>query len=192
MRLGLLISGILLASCGPDPISETARESALATCQDEIKKVLVAPATFRLVYSDVMLSSRPVTYLQYSSDIERKIVWEGEQPGGSRIAANGVLAYMRDPRYAAEVEERSREGYERYRSLPTRKRRKAFVLLEHDSENSFGAPLRGFSICDFSYLGESERFGPHDLIHAGPVSRKLAEEAKVSFSRDSARDDEPN
>lgn len=142
---------VLFVSCAPDPMSPA--QALLPVCERVLAERLVAPATYqRVSVADV---SKPIDTAGMVEVLERRLealdikASAGELVASERLErAEGMLALiaLRFPERAA--------------GPPT-----LFVLLiDYDSQNAMGVPLRGAAHCEYQALdGDVER-GSHNNV----------------------------
>lgn len=168
---------------------------ALAACEEQTKEGLVSPSSFKLVWSDYTLRAAALP--------EDNVAMAA--PGSSQLSVN-FAAYVdkHGPELAARLargerlSEEDRQMAELWTSADVAKKenaarlarnlpedRTAFVSLEYDADNSFGATLREFAMCRFGPIGDDGRFERADIVQSGPVDAAAGREAKRLSGRDS-------
>lgn len=172
-RLFLVVSAALLcSSCG----FQLKRGAKLA-CQEATVGALTSPSSFRLVWSDVTLRG-PFSFAEFKEAAEARHARSGAEPSSTPHADAFLVAMHEKDVRDGTWEKQLRTSYASYQTWAPEEKNTAFVLLEYDAENTFGAALRGFSICRFGPAGEDKKFGLSDIVKSGPVPLEEGRTAK--------------
>lgn len=172
-RLLLLVGAASLSSSCDFQLERGAK----LACQEETVSVLKSPSSFNLVWSDVTLRG-PFSFAEFKEAAEAR---------GRRAAADSTATPHTDSFLEAMHKKDVRDGtwakqlqtsYASYQKWAPEEKNTAFVLLEYDAENAFGASLRGFSICRFGPAGNDKKFGISDIVQSGPIPLQEGRAAK--------------
>ena len=188
----LAIVGLIWSGLVPSPIDHS--HGAIGACLDKTKEQLRSPSSFQLVWSEYTARG-PMTTEERKQAFQSQTV---QNDTGDKI----LHAYMRaievrGPKLAQRLRRGEKltgvdadlarswiqgEEAEKANTIRVAKNlpedQTAFVTLEYDADNGFGASIRNFGICRFGAIGSDGRFAKSDIIMSGPIDAAVGQQTK--------------
>jgi len=164
----VIIFGVaLMTSCQSEDVKF--KQQAVAACVADVQKTLVAPTTFKMVFNHVK-PRKALTLKEVRSKTMDELQDKWESPTTSAKDKNtAILEYRR--MFTGEDWEEFEKTY-----VPNRPTH--VVLLEYDSKNPMGVPLRSFYICVVTYKAETKT---SYVDESSDVDRVIGEKIKIFF-----------
>jgi len=188
-------------SCGEtDPQATVAARSAVSACEEVTRENMVSSSSYKTLWSDYTerepLSAKEVREIYNANRCapkgERECLQDLERftDAYTENWRKDLMAQLKagkklsdDDRHMAQMfglVERPQDN------SPAGKT--GFVLLEYESENAFGASLRGFDICRFGPIGDDGKFDSQNVIRSGPIPLEEGVQAKAQYEQMKVRD----
>lgn len=187
----LFLAAATLASCGALPAKDNSH-GAIGACESTIKKQLVSPSTYRLIWSD-FTERPPLNAEEKKAWRERNICTDAKAKAGACTPTTGDQLqghFLRDAeknmakaRRGEPIAPEDRPLVEQMLQAEDRLAvaKTGFVIMEYDSENAMGASVRAFAICRFGPASADGTFAESAIFQSGPVSRAEGEAAKEAY-----------
>ncbi len=170
--LPAVVAVLMMCGCATDP-EATHEESAITACEEAISESARSPSSYRRVWGNAGLSET-TSFEEYRRQREDEL---RRLHGSTSISDRAVAAYAEELKNNGQYESDLRRGWDNYRSSDLRGRQRATVILEYDSDNQFGANLRGFALCSLR-PGGADGFTRSDVTNAGAIPKEDGEATK--------------
>lgn len=169
---------------------------AIPACEEETKANLVAPTSFKLIWSEY--TSRAPMTLDEENQLRKSRASSNPQGTGAQIAqAYSDYIDREGPKLARRLQagksmsegdkrdaqqwidgEKSKADYAARVAKNLPEDQSAFVILEYDAQNSYGALVRNFAMCRFGAIGSDGQFERRDILLSGEVDNNTGQAAK--------------
>lgn len=180
MDLAILSASLLLSGCRDLNIGKRdGSHGAIAACEEVVKEQLVSPSTYKRVkaYYD---SAPAMTHDEAENADELKDEQAGISP--EIIAFSRAVVRGRNAKEKKEYNDAKLQHDERAKRNEPQDRT-AYVTIEYDAQNRFGAMLRSLTACRFGEIGVDGAFDRSDLLFTFETNRSTLDMGKGSLSR---------
>lgn len=175
MRIIYSVVAFLVSSCAQTPAISSQEQSAFEVCDKSVSNSLISPSTYKVVWRSYN-DRGPISYDDYR-DRARKYFATQEAIFQSLGDVDRLLLAVGKKSFNDPHEDRAFYDNSGFRKEPVT----GFVLVEYDSSNRRGVPIRSFSYCRVNGLSPEGKFT--SVYDFGLVDRVVAEAAKTEQLR---------
>lgn len=179
VAVGLVLAGSAWKLGALDWLTDESH-GALSACEEYVVSTLKAPSSYQRAWYEYK-PAPPLT----SAEFRNLQSAQANVCGGDQCSEAGDYMQAAVEGFNRELDRKLRDGLAlddlEQALLKNRKQmdadaaadkpaaRTAFVTVEYDAQNAFGASIRSFAMCRFSAIGEDGRFSKTDILSAGPI-----------------------